>query len=145
MTLEFKYHAPIKYVLGGFLCFVIVSIFWYATVNAFKEGQVWFPVFTLVFGAVISLIGFQLLKLFFQNSTNKKIILGEDFIELPGRKVERTRLLLTEIKEISELNTYDDVLILETKEKTYLIYRNWMKQKDFELIRRALREFWLTK
>ena len=145
MIREFNYKAPVKYLLAGFLCFLMASIFLYATSNAFKDGQIWFPLFTLMFGSILAHGGYRLLKLYFQNSKHQKVVLGENFIELPGRKVNRKRLNFAEIKEISEFDTYDNVLLLETTHDIYHIEKNWMKQEDFNCVQDTLRAYWSTK
>jgi len=52
----------------------MASIFLYATSNAFKDGQIWFPLFTLMLGCVLALGGYRFLELYFQNSKHQKVV-----------------------------------------------------------------------
>ncbi len=93
-------------------------------------------------GSILALGGYRFLKLYLQNSKHQKVVLGENFIELPGRKVNRKRLNFAEIKEISEFDTYDNVLLLKTTHDIYHIEKKWMKQEDFHCVRDKLRAYW---
>lgn len=83
-------------------------------------------------------MGLGFLTLFIKNQQFRYIILGDDFIEIPGRWKESHRLHFSEIVNIRVFNTYDNVIEIESKDGILLIEQNWMKKKDFEYLKNIL-------
>lgn len=88
-------------------------------------------------------IGF--LTIFFRKFNVGKLEIGTDFIEIPGRWKNRTKLNFIDIKEIREFDTYDNVIEIESRQGKHLIERNWMKQKEFDIVKKRLQEYWMKK
>lgn len=57
---------------------------------------------------------------------------------MPGRWEAPVRLNLKEITGISEFDTYDHVIEIESTQGVHLIEKNWMKKKDFNATYEAL-------
>lgn len=85
-------------------------------------------------------MGIGFLTIFFRKLTVCKLKIGNDFIEIPGRWKDRTKLNFSEITEIGEFDTYDNVIEIETRQGIHLIERNWMKQKEFDIVKKKLQE-----
>jgi hypothetical protein len=71
------------------------------------------------------------------------LVIGEDFIEIPGRWKDRTKLSFTDIKNIGEFETYDHIIEIESTKGVHLIERNWMNGKEFNVVRNKLQEYWM--
>ena len=90
-------------------------------------------------------MGIGFLTIFFRKFNVGNLKLGNDFIEIPGRWKNIIKLQFDEILEIGEFDTYDNVIEIKSKQGIHLIERNWMKQKDFENLKRKLQEYWTNK
>jgi len=142
MTEEYKYRPPIKYFLAGFCGLVLAAIFGLAMI---KGDEIWFSIVVGIFCLMGLGMGIGFLTIFFRKFNVGNLNLGNDFIEIPGRWKDRIRLNFNDILEIGELDTYDNVIEIESKHGVYLIERNWMKQKEFENVKMRLREYWTNK
>lgn len=89
-------------------------------------------------------LGVGFLTIFFRKYASANLIIGKDFIEIPGRWRSRVRLQFEEIKEIGKFNTYDDVIEIDNGKEIHLIESSWMKQKEFEIVKRKLSEYYLN-
>lgn len=89
-------------------------------------------------------MGILFLTLFLNKYKSGNLKIGNDFIEIPGRWKKRERIEFSDILEIGEINTYDNVIEISTKENFYLVERKWMKQNDFNKVKELLQEYWTT-
>ncbi|WP_157814104.1 hypothetical protein [Olleya sp. Bg11-27] len=87
-----------------------------------------------------SALGIGFLALFISKFSVGKLKIGEDFIEIPGRWKKRTKLKFSEIKNIREIDTYDQVIEIESEKDFHLIEKQWMKSKEFDKVRKKLIE-----
>ncbi len=142
MTEEFKYRPPIKYLFVGLSGLVLFSIFGLAV---FKGDEIWFSIIVGLFSLIGLGIGIGFLTIFFRKLNVGKLKIGTDFIEIPGRWKDRTKLNFSEITEIGEFDTYDNVIEIESRQGIHLIERNWMKQKEFDIVKKRLQKYWTKK
>ena len=141
MTEVYKYRPPFKYLLGG-LAGLFVSIIFGLAIG---KDQIWFSIVVGFFCLMTLAMGVAFLIMFFRKFSVGKLKIGDDFIEIPGRWKDQTRLNYNEILSIGELNTYDKEIEIESKHGVYLIERNWMKQKEFDNVKKKLQEYWMKK
>ncbi len=137
MTEEFKYRPPIKYLFVGLGGFVLFSIFGLAVI---KGDEIWFQIIVGLFSLMGLGMGIGFLAIFFRKLKVGKLKIGTDFIEIPGRWKDRTKLNFNDITEIGEFDTYDNVIEIESRQGIYLIERHWMKQKEFDIVKNRLQE-----
>lgn len=146
MTQYFKYRPPLKYLFGGLLGLVLASIFGFVLI---ESDEIWSEIGALLlfvfFFLLSSGIGISFLVLFLRKLNIGDLILGSDFIEIPGRWKNRIRLDFNDILEINEIDTYDNVIQIKSKGGIHFIERNWMKQKDFDLVKKRLKDYWMKK
>lgn len=90
-------------------------------------------------------MGFGFLTIFFRKYNVGKLKLGKDSIEIPGRWKDRVKLDFNDIIEISEFDTYDNVIEIESKYGIHLIERNWIRKEDFEKVKEQLQEYWMNR
>ena len=50
----------------------------------------------------------------------------------------RIHLKIEEIKRISDFRSYDHVIEIESRYGIHLIERNWMKKKEFDIVKMKL-------
>jgi hypothetical protein len=135
---EYEYRPPIKYLvvgLGGILVSIIFGL-------AIEKDNIWFSIVMVLFGIMTLSMGIAFLTIFIRKFRIGNLIIGNDFIEIPGRWKKRIRLHFEDIIEIGEFDTYGNVFEIESNYGIHLIESNWMKQKDFENLKRKLKEFW---
>ena len=108
------------------------------------KGEIWFRIVTFIFFLMTSVLGIGFLAIFINKFNVGKLKIGEDFIEIPGRWKKRTKLNFKEIKNIGEINTYDQVIEIESENGFNLIEKQWMKSKEFEKVKEKLIE-WTNK
>lgn len=142
MNEEFKYRPPIKYFFVGLIGLVLFSIFGLAVI---KGDEIWFSIIVGLFSLMGLGMGIGFLTIFFRKLNVGKLKIGNDFIEIPGRWKDRTKLNFSDITEIGEFDTYDNVIEIESKQGIHLIERNWMKQKEFDLVKKRLHQHWIKK
>ncbi len=136
MTEEYTYRPPLKYLFIGISGLAIGVIFG----MAISTEDFWISVVMGFFCLVTLATGIGFLIIFFRKFDAGNLKLGNDFIEIPGRWNKRIRLNFDEIADIGEFNTYDNVIELESKEGIHLIERSWMKQSEFEKVKKKLQE-----
>jgi hypothetical protein len=138
MKSEYKYRPPLKYLFVGLGGLLAASIF---LLTIFKSG-VWFA-FVMGFFFLMSLaMGVGFLALYIYKFKSGNLVLTEDYIEMPNRWKKRIRLNFNEIIDIGEFDTYDNVVVIETKRGDHLIERAWMNKNDFELFKNELQDYW---
>lgn len=142
MTEEFKYRPPVKYLFVGFGGLVLFSIFGLAVI---KGDEIWFSIIVGLFSLMGLGMGIGFLTIFFRKLNVGKLKIGTDFVEIPGRWKDRTKLNFSDITEIGEFDTYDNVIEIESQQGIHLIERNWMKQKEFDIVKKRLQEYWMKK
>ena len=142
MTKEFKYRPPIKYLFVGFGGLVMFPIFGLAVV---KVDEIWFSIILGIFSLMGLGMGIGFLTIFFRKLKVEKLKIGTDFIEIPGRWKGRTIMKFSDIKEISEFDTYDNIIEIESRQGIHLIERNWMRKKEFDKVKELLLEYWMKK
>ena len=142
MTEEFKYRPPIKYLFVGLGGLVLFSIFGLAVI---KGDEIWFSLIVGIFSLIGLGMGIGFLTIFFRKLNVGKLKIGTDFIEIPGRWKDRTKLNFSDITEIGEFHTYDNVIEIESREGIHLIERNWMRKKEFDKVKERLKEYWIKK
>jgi hypothetical protein len=138
---EFKYRPPFKYLFVGIGGILMATFFGGVTL---EKGEIWFRIITLIFFLMALALGIGFLALFINKFSVGKLKIGEDFIEIPGRWKKRTKLNFTEIKNIGEIDTYDQVIEIESEKDFHLIEKQWMKSKEFDKVRKKLIE-WTNK
>lgn len=97
-----------------------------------------------VFCLMSLILGVGFLTIFFRKFASGNLIIGKDFIEIPGRWKSRVKLHFEEIVEIGEIDTYDNVIEIDNGVEIYLIESSWMKQRDFEDVKRRLKDYWIN-
>jgi hypothetical protein len=142
MTEEFKYRPPFKYLFVGLGGLVLSSIFGLAVI---KGDEIWFSIIVGLFSLMGLGMGIGFLTIFFRKLNVGKLKIGTDFVEIPGRWKDRTKLNFSDITEIGEFDTYDNVIEIESRQGIHLIERNWMKQKEFDIVKKRLQEYWMKK
>ena len=140
MTEEFKYRPPIKYLFVGLGGLVLFYIFGLAVI---KGDKIWFSIIAGIFSLMGLGMGIGFLTIFIRKFNIGKLRIGTDFIEIPGRWKDRIKLSFNDIIEISEFDTYDKVIEIESRQGVHLIERNWMRQKEFNLVKKKLQENWM--
>ena len=141
MINEFKYRPPFKYLFVGIGGILMATIFGGVTL---EKGEIWFRIIMFIFFLMTSALGIGFLALFINKFSIGKLKIGEDFIEIPGRWKKRTKLNFSEIKNIGEIHTYDQVIEIESEKDFHLIEKQWMKSKEFDKVRKKLIE-WTNK
>lgn len=142
MTKEYRYRPPLKYLfvgLGGLLQFFIFGL------AVLKGDNVWISLIFGIFSLLGLGMGFGFLTIFFRKYNVGNLKMGKDSIEIPGRWKDRVKLDFNAIIEISEFDTYDNVIEIESKYGIHLIERNWMRKKDFEKVKEQLQEYWMNR
>ncbi|UII26075.1 hypothetical protein LVD15_22655 [Fulvivirga maritima] len=142
MTEEFKYRPPIKYFFVGLGGLVLFSLF---GLGVIKGEKIWFSIIVGLFSLMGLGMGISFLTIFFRKLNVGKLKLGTDFIEIPGRWKGRIKLNFNDIIDIGEFDTYDNVIEIESRQGIHLIERNWMKQNEFDIVKKRLREYWIKK
>jgi hypothetical protein len=142
MTEEFKYRPPIKYLFVGICGFVLFFIFGLAVING---TEIWFSIIVGLFSLMGLGMGIGFLTILFRKRNVGKLKIGNDFIEIPGRWKDKTKLNFRDIKEIREFDTSDNIIEIESRQGIHLIERNWMKQKEFDIVKKRLQEYWMKK
>ena len=142
MTEEFKYRPPIKYLFVGLGGLVLFSIFGLAVI---RGDEIWFSIIVGIFSLMGLGMGIGFLTIFFRKLNVGKLKIGTDFIEIPGRWKDRTKLNFSDIIEIGEFDTYDNVIEIESQQGIHLIERNWMRKKEFDIVKEGLKEYWIKK
>ena len=89
--------------------------------------------------------GATFLVLFFRKIMSGNLILGEEFIEIPGRWKPRRRLKLSDIDSIGDFDTYDHIIEIECYQETFLIEKGWMNETDFYEVLSKLRNYFRLK
>lgn len=135
MIRKFTYRPPIKYLFVG-ICGLILSFIF--AVAIIKGDEIWFMVICGLFLIMCLGMGIAFLTLFIKNLHLRNLLLGDDFIEIPGRWKESQRLYFSEIVNISEFNTYDNVIEIESNDGIHLIEQNWMNKKDLEYLKKVI-------
>jgi hypothetical protein len=141
MIEKYRYRPPFKHLIIGFL-FLILSYIFGSAIN-FKI--IWFSILMAFFLLMTLGLGIAFLTLFISKFGGGKLIIGDNFIEIPGRWKNRTRLKFDEITDIGEIDTYDNVIEIESEQGFFIIERNWMKRQDFDSAKKKLKEYWISK
>jgi len=136
MTKEYKYRPPFKYLIAGLAGLLASLIFGLAI----GKDQIWFSPIVGLFCLVTLAIGVGFLTIYIRKYNVENLKLGDNYIEIPGRWKDKMRLNFSEILNIKEFNTFDNVIEIESKEGVHLIERNWMKQKDFDNLKKTLQD-----
>jgi len=142
MTEEFKYRPPMNYLFQGLGGLVIFSIFGLPVI---KGDEIWFSIICGIFSLLGLVMGIGFLSIYFRKFNAGKLKIGTDFIEIPGRWKNKIKLSFSEIIEIGEFDTYDNVIEIESRNGIHLIERDWMKQKEFNAVKKRLQEYWMSK
>lgn len=142
MTEEFKYRPPIKYLFVGLSGLIMFSIFGYAV---FKKNEIWFSIIVGLFSLFGLGLGIGFLTIFLRRVNAVKLKIGTDFIEIPGQWKDRTKLNFSDISEIGEFDAYDKIIEINSRQGIHLIESNWMKPKEFEIVKKRLHEYWMKK
>ncbi len=110
-----------------------------------KGDEIWFSIMLGIFSLIGLGIGIGLLTIFIRKYNVGKLKIGTNFIEVPGRWKDQVKLNVNDIIKISEFDTYDNVIEIESQQGIHLIERSWMKQKEFDLVKKKLQEYWMKK
>ncbi|WP_306639815.1 hypothetical protein [Sanyastnella coralliicola] len=140
MTEEFNYAPPLKHLMVGICGLVLFFILG----SMIKIDNLWVSIICGIFSLIGLAMAMGFLTLFFRKRPARKLRLGSDFIEIPGRRGDGAKLNFSEIQDIGEFDTYDNVIIIESHQGTHLIEREWMKKKEFEMVKAKLREVWVS-
>lgn len=128
---KFKYRPPSKYLLAGIGTLPMTLTFAFL---AYKAPE-WFVVLVAVFFTLVFLgISIAFLSIFFKKRTSKMIVLEETFIEFQSRWTGNQKIYFHEIKSIIDFETYDHVIEIRTDKETFLIERNFMRNKEFYIV-----------
>ena len=138
MINEYRYRPPFKYLFIGIGGLIMATIFGAVTI---KNGEIWLRIITLVFFLLTIAMGISFLWLFVYKFNVGGLKIGADFIVIPGRWKTQTKIMFSEIKNIGEINTYDQVIEIESENGFYLIEKQWMKSKEFDKVREKLVEW----
>lgn len=111
---------------------------------AFGKNEIWFSIVMGIFCLMSFILGAGFLAIYFRKYASGNLIIGKNFIEIPGRWKSRVRIHFEEILEIGEIDTYDNVIEIESGKEIHLIESSWMKQGDFEDVKGMLKDYWLN-
>ncbi|MDF1698717.1 MAG: hypothetical protein P1U56_22885 [Saprospiraceae bacterium] len=142
MTDEYTYRPPLKYVLVGLGCLAASAIF---GLTFIKEGELWFKIVVGIFCILTLATGLVYSLLYIRKLNSVPLIIGEDFIIIPGRWKDKIRVDFNHINEIGEFDTYSKIIEIVSHHGVHLIERNWMKEKDFKAVKAKLKEYWQKK
>ena len=131
-----------NYLFQGLGGLVIFSIFGLPVI---KGDEIWFSIICGIFSLLGLVMGIGFLSIYFRKFNAGKLKIGTDFIEIPGRWKNKIKLSFSEIIEIGEFDTYDNVIEIESRNGIHLIERDWMKQKEFNAVKKRLQEYWMSK
>ena len=98
---------------------------------AFGIAMCFFFLLTAAFGVTF-------LVLFFSKERRGQLEISENYLLIPGRWKQPTKLPIEEITDFGEFNTYDHVLVIVHNQIEYLIEKQWMSNQDFEKVRAIL-------
>lgn len=141
MTKEYKYRPPLKYLFTG-LGGLSSSILFGMVIGA---DEIWFSIIVGFFCLMTLVVGIGFLTMFFWKIRGGNLKVGVNFIEIPGRWQDRIRIDFSDIIDIGEIDTYDNVIEIESEAGIHLIERNWMSQRDFENVKNKLKKYWINK
>nr|WP_321411235.1 hypothetical protein [uncultured Carboxylicivirga sp.] len=141
MTEEYKYRPPLKYFLVG-LGGITMSVIFGMVIGA---EEIWFSIIMGLFCLMTLAMGIVFLTIFFRKFNVGNLKIGNDFIEIPGRWKDRRRVDFNDILDIGEFETYDNIIEIESRQGIHLIERNWMKRKEFDVVKKRLQEYWMKK
>lgn len=110
-------------------------------VSIIKSDAIWFSIVIGLFCLLSLAMGAGFLTIFIRKFNIGNLVIGQDFIEIPGRWRDRVRIRFDEIEGISEFDTYDNVIEIESRQGVYLIEGQWMAKKDFYEVRTKLQEY----
>jgi hypothetical protein len=105
-----------------------------------KEG-LWVSIVISLFVAVFLTSALGLIAIFVNKFNLGGLVIGKDYLEIPGRWKKRIILNFSEIKNIGEFETYDHIIEIESENGFHLIEKQWMKKKDFDFVRNKLIEY----
>ena len=105
------------------------------------KEDLWISIIFLLLALVFFVSGVGFTTIFVNKFNVGGLIIGKDYIEIPGRWKKRTKLKLEEIKNIGEFETYDHIIELKSEKGFHLIEKQWMKKKDFDFVRDKLIEW----
>ena len=136
MKEEYLYRPPVIYIALGIIGLMISLI----CGLAIGTDKIWFSIVMAVLSVIALLIGIGFLSIFIRKYNLGKVILGEDYIEIPVRPEDSVKLYFHDILEIEEVQLYDRMIEIASKDGIHLIEQLWMKNQDFENVRQRLRE-----
>ncbi len=134
----FKYRPPLKYPILGIPLILISALFF----SMIGKEDLWISIIFGFLALLFLAVGFGFTAIFVNKFNVGGLVIGNDFIEIPGRWKERTKLSFEDIKNIGEFETYDHIIEIESEKGVHLIERNWMKRKEFNVVRNKLKEYW---
>lgn len=121
----------------GIVGIIVAAMFGGVTL---EKGEIWFRIIMFIFFLMTAAFALGHLAILINKFNVGKLKIGEDFIEIPGRWKKRRRLKFSEIKNIREIDTFDHVIKIEGEKGFHLIEKQWMKSKEFEIVRNRLIE-----
>lgn len=131
---EFRYRPPLKYLSTGILGILLTVIFFVAMLKV----EFWVSIILGILVLFSLAMGIGFLFLFLKNIRARKLIVGLDFIELTSRWNKEVHIKFDSIQEVSEIDSYDTVIEIQTTTGNYLIENQWMKNKDYLSVRERL-------
>ena len=102
----------------------------------------WWPRGLLIFMCLVGApLGSALLWLSLKNLRSKRVVLAEDYVELPDRWNDRpTVVRFDEIEELAEIDTYARVLEIHTSRDSHLLEENWMGAKRYDEVASVIKK-----
>ena len=96
----------------------------------------------LIFMCLVSApLGSGLLWVSLKNLRGKRVVLTEDYVELPHRWGDGPAVVrFNEIEEIVELDTYARVMEIHTSRDCHLLDGSWMGAKEYDEVAGAIKE-----
>lgn len=81
MTEEYKYRPPFKYLVVGLSGITVSTIFGLSI----GKGEIWFLIIMILFCIMTLALGIGFLTIFIRKFSIGNLVIGNDFIEIPGR------------------------------------------------------------
>ena len=96
----------------------------------------------LIFMCLVSApLGSALLWVSLKNLRGKRVVLTEDYVELPDRWSDGPAVVrFDEIEELAEIDTYARVLEIHTSRDSHLLEETWMGAKRYDEVAGVIKE-----
>ncbi len=131
---RFKYRPPIKYLFIGLGGIIISPLF----AMLISKDEIVVSIIGGLFSLIMLAMGLGFLIIYIRKFNVGDLVIGKDFLEIPGRWKDRVKVDFNNVKNIGDFNTYDHVIEIESEQGIHLIEKQWMKKQEFDKARELL-------